>query len=361
MFKVIVVEGVTFQPKHEIYVDNFPWARNWNGGHQGSFSFKVSELDLEPETRRTNLWPIENWLVVEWNGTPIYAAIITNHKYNRASRTVTISYADIWWFWTRRFVLSDRTNELATFYIDWKKVSYRTVAIRAVKRGIEGDGPLWWELPIAFPAEGPAGTLDRKVWGYSLEKVMDLLTEAMEAGDLNIDFRPRWNTAGGNLEFVMEINGTGPLLEYDLDAEDSPVLDLDYEIDANQLANNVYGTGEGSEVDMVVRTSANPESSMYVALEAVYSGKRVDDKERLQSLVTAQRKNFNQTRRQAGLKVRADGPPNISDFKLGSTIRWRTIDDPYLEPLWNEQTLIGFSGSLKPDVTLVLSEFWVGM
>lgn len=360
MYKVIVVEGITFQPKHEITLDDLPWSRTWNSGHQGSFSFKVSELDLQPELHRTNLWPLENWIVVEWDGTPIYAAIITNHDYKRSTRTVTVSYADIWWFWERRHVLSDRTAEAGQFMYDWKNITYRAQAIRAVKRGIEGDGPLHWDLPIVFPSEGPAGTVDRQVWGYALESVQDVVGEAMEAGDLNIDFRPRWGVGVG-LEFVMEINGAGSLIEYDLDAEESPVLDLDYKVSGERLANHVYGTGEGSEEDMIIRVSSKPTESPYPALERVVAGKQVDTKPRLQALVSAERIRYDQMLRQVALKVRAEGPPAVSIFRLGATVNWRTINDPYLPTTWNNQTLIQVSGSLKPEVILSLSEFWSGM
>lgn len=359
MYKVTVLEGVTFQPKLEIFVENFPWERKWNGGHQGSFSFKGSEIDLRPELHRTNIWPLENWLVVEWNNTPVYAAIITDHQYKRSTQTITISYADIWFFWDRRFVLDDRSADAGGFVLDWKKISYRTLAIRAVKRGLIGDGPLWWDLPIIFAPE-TAGTLDREVWGYSFESVQALLSEAMEGGDLNIDFRPRW-AAAGNLEFVMEINGSGTLLEYDLDAHHSPVLDLDYKVDGTLLANHVYGTGEGSEVDMVVRNSSKPSASTYPALERVISGKQVTSKPRLQALVSAERINYDQMLRQTTLKVRPEGPPSVDKFRLGATVRWRTVNDPYLPNTWHQQTVIQISGSLKPEVNLVLSEFWSGM
>ena len=63
----------------------------------------------------------------------------------------------------------------------------------------------------------------------------------------------------------------------------------------------------------------------------------------------------------AALEVRAEGPPSLTSFRLGAKVRWRTITDPYLTDAWNEQTLIQFSGSLKPKVNLALSEFWVGM
>lgn len=357
MYKVTVVEGVTFQPKHEIFLDDFPWSRVWNAGHQGSFSFKVSELELQPELHRTNLWPLENWLVVEWNGTPVYAAIITDHAYKRSTRTVTVSYADIWWFWERRNVLSNRTADAANYLYDWQNITYRAMAIKAVKVGIDAEpgSPLSWHLPIVFPSEGSAGTVDRKVYGYSFESVKSLLDEAAKAGDLNIDFRPRWSSYG-SLEFVMDINAFGPVLEWDLDAVDTPVVDLDYKVSGSRLANHVFGTGEGSEEDMLVRTSSKPIASPYPALERVISGKSVDTKERLQALVSAERIGHDAMIRQSVLTVRAEGPPSVASFQLGSPVSWRTISDPYVPNIWNQSIVIQISGSLKRDVTLTLAE-----
>lgn len=355
MYRVVLVEGVTFQPKHELFLEDLPWSRTWNSGHQASFSFKVSAMEDQPELHRTNLWPLENWIVVEWDGTVVYAALLTDHDYDRESRTVTIPYADIWWFWDRRHVLSDRTSEAGQFLYDWQNISYQTLAIRAVKRGLEGEGPLWWDLPIVFPAE-TSGTLDRKVYGYAFESVQDLLSEAMEAGDLNIDFRPRWSTAG-TLEWVMEFNASGSMLEYDLDAEDSPVTGLKYKVAGSRLANHVYATGEGSEEDMLVRMSTKPIASPYPALERVISGKSVDSGPRLQAFASAERIGHDAMLRQVNMKVRAEGPPPVSSFRLGSMVRWRTIDDPYLPNIWHEQPIIQIAGSLKRDVTLSLAEF----
>lgn len=357
-FRVTLVSGASFMPVYDLPIDDFSWKRVWNTGHQGTLSFKVSELELLPELHRTSLWPLEYWLVVQWNSTPVYAAIITDHDYNWKSRTVTISYADIWWFWDRRHVLSNRTAQAGQFSYEWTNISYQTLAIRAVKRGLESaDGDLNWWLPIVFPAE-TSGTLNRDVYGYQFETVKELLDEAVDAGGLNLDFRPYWK-GDGSLGWVMEFDTAGMMLEYDLDAAHSPVLDLDYQVVGSRLANHVYITGEGSEEDMLVTTSQKPGGSPYPALERVIAGKSVDKMPRLQALVTAERTNHDATIRQCGLKVHADGPPNVGQFRLGSTVRWRTINDPYLPNVWHEQTLIEFSGSLKHEVTLTMTD-WGG-
>lgn len=357
-YKVIVVNGQNWMKEFELPVDDLPWKRVWNTGHQASLSVVLSELDLKPELHRTQLWPLEYWLVVEWDGVPVYAAIITDHDYNWKSRTFTIEYADIWWFWERRHVLSDRTAAAGQFSYDWKNISYETLAIRAVKRGLESaTGDLNWGIPISFPAE-TSGSLDRPVYGYQFETVKELLDEATQAGELNLDFRPRWAT-DGSLAWTMEFDTAEVVLEYDLDAAVSPVTDLDYSVIGSQLANHVYITGEGSEEDMLVTTSQKPGGSPYPALERVIAGKSVDKLPRLQALVTAERTNHDATIRHCGMKVLADGPPDVGMFRLGSTVRWRTVSDPYLPNVWHEQTLIEFSGSLKQEVVLTMTD-WGG-
>lgn len=357
-YRVVLVNGLSWTKELVLPIDDLPWKRAWNTGHQGTFSFKLSESEPVPELHRTQIWPLEYWIVVEWDGQPIYAAIITDHKYNWASRSATISYADIWWFWDRRHVLSDRTAQAGQYLFDWKKISYQTLAIRAVKRGIESaDGDLTWDLPISFPAE-TSGSVDREVFGYQFESVKELLDEAIDAGSLNIDFRPRW-TSGETLAWSMEFIQPATVLEYDLDAEISPVQDLDYQVVGSQLANHVYITGEGSELDMLVRTSQKPEGSPYPALERVIDGKSVNKLARLQALVTAERTSHDATIRQCGMKVLASGPPDVGRFRLGAKVRWRTINDPYLPNVWHEQTLVEYSGSLQRDVALVMTD-WGG-
>lgn len=358
-YRVTLVEGRSFVKIHDLPIEDLTWKRLWNTGHQASFSFKVSELDQKPELVRGNIWPLEYWIVVQWDNTPIYAALITDHQYKRSSRTVTVPFADIWYFWDRRHVLGNRTADAATYSFDWKNISYQTMAIRAVKMALleeEGSGMLW-DLPIVFPAE-TSGTVNREVWGYNFETVKEILDEASQAGEFNIDFRPRWS-ANDTLEWVMELDGSGTTLEYDLDAAISPVTDLDYNVVGAQLTNHVFGIGEGSEEDMLVRVSTKPSQTNYPAFESTVDGKNVDTRERLQALTTAHRFAHDATIRQATLKVLADGPPHVGQFRLGSTIRWRAEDDPYVPSQWHEQTVVEFSGSLQPEVSISMTD-WGG-
>lgn len=358
-FRVTLVEGRSFVKIHDLPIDDISWKRLLNTGHQGSFSFKVSELATKPELARGNIWPLEFWIVVQWNDTPIYAALITDHRYIRSSRTVTVSFADIWFFWDRRHVLGNRTAEAAGYSFDWKNISYQTQAIRAVKMGLleETDSPLLWDLPIVFPAE-TSGSVNREVWGYNFETVKEVIDEAIEAGEFDVDFRPRWSTAG-TLEWVMEINGAGTTLEYDLDAAISPVTDLEYNVVGSQLANHVFGIGEGSEEDMLVRVSTKPTATSYPALEGTVEGKSVNTTERLQALTTAHRTGRDAMIRQASMQVLADGPPNVGQFRLGATVRWRSVSDPYVPTIWHEQKIVEFSGSLQPEVSISMTD-WGG-
>lgn len=356
-YRVTVVDGASFMPVYDLPLDTMPWKRAWNTGHQGSLSFKVSAAEDAPELERTRIWPLEYWLVVQWNNTPVYAAIITDHKYNWKSRTVTVSYADIWWFWDRRHVLGNRSSDAGTYSMDWNNISYRTLAKRAVEYGIAGPGPLVWDLPIVLPSE-TSGTLDRTVQGYQFETVKEVLDEAADAGGLDIDFRPRW-ASDGSLQWVMEFSSDGSFLYYDMDAAEHPVLDLDYQVVGSRFANHVYARGEGSEVDMLVRQSSKPTATLYPALERVIDGKSVDKAERLQALVTAERTSHDAMIRQTSLKVHADGPPHVGEFRLGAKVHWRHANDPYLPTIWHEQTLIEFSGSLDKEVDLVMTD-WGG-
>lgn len=358
-YRVTLVDGGTFMPLYDLPIDALPWKRLWNEGHKSSFSFKVTAADVKPELVRTSIWPLEYWVVVQWNNTPIYAAIITDHKYSRASRTVTANIADIWYFWDRRHVLDNKTAEAGQYAFLWKNITYETMAIRAVKASLDQveESPLNWALPVKFPAE-TSGSVSREVWGYSFETVKEILDEAAEAGDFNIDFRPRW-ASDGSLEWVMEFDGSGQMLEYDLDADMSPVTDLDYTVVGSQLANHVFGIGEGSEMDMLIAQSSKPAWTKYPALEATVDGKNVDKRDRLQRLTSAHRISHDATIRQATLTVRADGPPDVGMFRLGSKVRWRTIEDPYVPTIWHEQTIVEMSGSLKSEVTLSMTD-WGG-
>lgn len=363
-YRVQLVDGQTWRPAMEIKPKSGSWGRARNSGRGGQCTIQANDPDHFEGTQRTPVWPFQQWIVVDWappgsvDWKILYAGVITEAAYDWATKVLALTHSDIWVFWDRRFVLADRTNDLASSKVTWSNISPQTMAVRAVKAGVNAQGsPLRYAMPVVFPAE-TIGALDRVIYGYSLETVRDILDDVMESENgPDIDFRPRWSTEG-TLEWVMEFNANKSVVfDYNLDADQTPVTGMTYQLSGTGLANKVYGLGEGTEKKMLVRQSSG-DLSPYPALEADESFKEVKKLTQLQDRTTGARKALDGAIRQVSLKVRDDGPPRVTDLRLGATIRWKADKDSWLLSGWSQGwELIEYSGPMTSgDVSLDFQE-----
>lgn len=369
-YRVQVVDGAiaspgsmpTWKPRLELPFESGSWERKRNSGGSGSLTLDT----LDPRfkgVQRSPIWPWQSWVVIEWRhpGSDswhvVYAGVITEVDYSWASKKITIQHSDVWSIWERRIVTNDRTNDIASSKVSWSGLSKATMIKRILQNAINPNGsPLYYDMPVLFPADVSGGE-SLTVYGYSFEKASDLIRDYIEEENgPDIDFRPRWST-DGRLEWVMEINpNTSRLWDYDLDAADASVVEMEYSLSGTGLANKVYGAGEGSERRTLVRQSDN-NNSPYLALEASEKFSTVKDLGKLQAMTTGDRQGRDGAIRQLDMTVRADGSPRLSELALGGSIRWKADKDTWLLSGWHTWELIAFSGNLTDEhVSLTTQE-----
>lgn len=361
MYRVCLVDTATWRRKMDITPKSGSWGRAQNAGRSGQCVLQAGDQSDPDAVIRSTTWPLLHFVVVEWLTSPLaapvilYAGIVTDTEYSWKSKDVTLSHADIWWLFTRRFVLKDRTSTFATkpskfVYVN---IDAATLAKMGIQGGTNGGSDPQYVLPIVLPANG-TGTIDRTIYGYDLETVQDILDEAIQAeGGIDIDFRPRWSTEG-TLEWVMDVNANKTtVLDWDLDAEETPVTDFNFRVAGSGVGNVVYGVGEGMEVDMKVH-AAKTAGSVYLALERQVAFKSVKNADALRRRTLGEMVPTNGAIRQIDMSVQADGPPHVGQFKLGSTIRWKADNDPWLLAGWSgDWELLEFSGAMtSPSVKL---------
>lgn len=364
-YRVQIVSAETWRPLMEVKPLSGSWSRARNAGRGGQMTVQVRGDEYAQDVRRLDTWPFQRWVVVEWASPGsedyrvLYAGAILNPRYSWLTGQLSISHTDIWAMWTRRLVLASRTASAATEHLKWTGMSLGMLAKRAVAAGLDPrESHLNYALPVVLPADVP-GTVDRTVYGYNFETVQDLLDEVLESeAGPNIDFRPRWSSEG-TLEWVMEFNANGSVVfDYDLDAEDSPVKDLEYALDGSHLANFLYGVGEGSEKKTLVRIS-DAQETPYIALEDVESFKEVSKLDRLQRLTTGSRLARDGAIRTMTMKVTADGPPKVTDLRVGASVRWKAEVDKYFLSGWSVGwELLEYGGSFgSEEINLVFQDF----
>lgn len=352
-YKVCLVDTGSWMKITDIKPLSGSWARALNGGRSGSMTLKAGDDGSLGPVIRSTTWPLETLVVVESASRIEFAGFVTTTKYSWKSKQVTLSLNDIWWIFAKRFLLDNRENTLTQSQLDFNNVDSRMIAKRAIEFGTNGGSEPEYNLPIVLPADS-SGTIDRTVYGYDMETIQDLLDDAMDGDDgVDLDFRPRW-ASDGSLEWVMETNANKTkFLEWDLDADDHNVTDFDFTIEGQGIGNIVYGLGEGSEVDMKVHAAKTPDS-VYLALERSVSFKDIKNTEALRRRTNGEMRPTNGAIRQISMTISGDDRPNVSDLHLGSTVKWRADNDPWLLAGWSgEWELLEYSGSMTdPEVKL---------
>lgn len=349
-YRVVLVDGRTWKQRMELQPLSAPWSQGLNSGKSGQMTLQAGDLDEPSIIIPDTTWPLNNWVVIEWNGRPVYAGIITDTEYDWKTKQVTLSHSDVWWFWSRRFVLSDRTSTFPKNSISWSGLRPMTMAKRVIQAGMNGGSDPNYALPIVFPADGAAGSSSRTVYGYNLETVQDILSELMESEHgFDLGFRPQWSAAG-TLEFGMDVDAfKGNVLEWDLDAEDTPVQSLKFRVAGSGISTGIYGVGEGSEKNMLAYMSPVRGTS-YPALETMESFKEVNTIPRLAARVLGVRHGSSGAIRQIDASVLASGAPGLHDFRLGSLVRWRAEKDTWLLSGWSEDwELLEMSGDVSSE------------
>jgi len=372
-YRVQVVDGrvetqgtaPTWKPRMELPFLSGSWERKRNGGGGGQLVLDARHPKFQG-TQRLPIWPWQSWIVIEWRHPSsdawhvVYAGVIISDSYDWKSKQITISHKDVWSIFDQRIVTTDRTNDIAGSKVIWSGLSKATMIKRIIQNSITSFGsPLMYDMPFLLPAD-EAGTEELTVYGYNFEKASDLINDYIEDdGGPDIDFRPYW-TSYGSLAWALEVNANKTKVwDYDLDADQSSVENLQYLLTGAELCIKVYGAGEGSERRTLVRQSDHNESN-YLAMEDSEKFSGVKDLTKLQSVTTGNRLGRAAAIRQIDMTVRADGSPRLNELALGGSVRWKADNDVWLTAGWHEWEVIALSGNLTDELIDITTQDMLG-
>jgi len=335
------------------------WQRKLNGIGTGDLTLHMdgigsgSHLSARRDDRRNLLTPWSRTVVRCWDDVPIYAGILTNPDVDGKKGTVSFRHAEF------REMLKHRTTLGAGGYTPNRRQvfageSLASLAGRLIRMAVEGPRPNY-ALPLVLPPVGMPGEASRTWSDFDLAYIEDELVEIQDdAGGPDVDFEPRWSADGGRLEWVPRI-GTlgGPLLEWVLPAPESPVSGFSLQGNANQQANVIYATGDGSEEKLLVRSAWA--TTDVPAIERVESYSQLKNGRALQSHADAEVLSRQKPPSDWPFSMQADGDPGVLDLRLGQQHRVWSMDDPWIFDGWKDDVrLIGFSGNLTTTIGLQL-------
>lgn len=324
------------------------WSRTLNASGTGQATFLVGDADSSGMPGRYLTEPVARTLVFEWDGTPIYAGIIWTRTYDRDAATVTVNYADPWSILGRRLVAAYSSAGMQGTSLSYGPLSLGTQVKRAIQAATAGAT---FGLPIALPAD-VGGAESRTYHGYHFPKWTDVVNDLMNVQyGPDVDFIPRWS-ASGSFEWLLLAGVPEPaLLVWMLTAGKDGATGLTVTEDANNVANHVIATGQGTEVDLITRSAIHG-ASPYPALVKTVSFSQETSPEVVQAHADAELALAKQPTEQWGFNILTGSEYDVTQLRPGVGVRANISGDPWLADGFRHLRLIGFSGSLDPKVNL---------
>lgn len=328
-------------------IENPPWARKLNASGMGQASFYVGDVDSTGMPGRYLSEPILRTLAFEESGVPVYAGIIWTRTYDRDAGKVTVSYADLNSIFGKRLVAAYSSAGVQGTSVGWNDLSLGTQVKRAIAQATTGTT---FALPIIYPAD-VAGSADREYKGYHMPVAADVIEDLIETQyGPDVDFIPEYNSAGA-LRHRLVVDPAPSLLVWNLTAPKDGALGLTVTEDANNVANHVIATGQGTEVDMLVR-SAISGASPYPGLVKVVNASQETDGARLQAIADAELAANLTPTQQWSFGVVIGEEYKLSQLYPGAGVRAYMQGDPWMDDGFYYLRLIGFSGDFGPKVQL---------
>lgn len=344
--RVWSVSTADWKTKALISPTDCPWSRAPNTGASHTAEFKVNDKATATHMKAGLLDPLDRIIVVEDGGVVTYAGFIWDDDYDDDEQSLSVTHDDIWSLIELRLIAEDRTSSIRTWKKTYTGLSYDTIAKRIMQLATTGIGRT---IPIRYEDDYPGGE-KRTYNGYNLDTALDALTEIMDLDDgPDIDFRPEW-APDGSLRWTMRTGDLSPeaqTIEVNLAAPKNELKGIKYHRSARNTATHQVAVGEGSGVDMLVRTASRTGT---IALEVIDQFKNVKDTTQLQKNATsalAARKLI----RQIDFSIRADSPRfgNMWDLKPGTLVRWYSLGKPCIPDGWHTSEIIRYSGNVTSD------------
>jgi hypothetical protein len=163
-----------------------------------------------------------------------------------------------------------------------------------------------------------------------MQYVVDMISGLMDEG-LDIYFRPQyadgvftWTMQGGN---AWTSGATRELFATDLTG-------FSEQVDGNRVTNNADRVGEGSEINLLVRSMPNPASPLPL-LERITMSKNVSDPNQLAAMALQDLITYGAPTVERSFKVLAG-----SGIDVGDTVRVNFVDDAFEDNGWQTHRVV---------------------
>lgn len=344
MLQAFSCDAFTGQIVDEVPVSAFSWGRLLSARGDGSVSIPLDGSFSKLALRDLLL----HWgriLRLDRDGVTQYGGYVIGRPYERGSSTVGVQLGDLWALTARRGAWDHSAPNVEA----WKETVTGPLAYQAAAALIRGrdTGPPVpdMRIPVTIPAfSGTAVT--RTYYGYDLDMVGDVHADLLDEG-LDIYYQPR-NIGNGDFDWLMRAGkgwSSGVNREFHVTSDDV-VTSFVEASDGARITNNARYVGEGSEVDMLVRSNRNL-SSPYPLLDRVTDRKNVKNLAQLSALADQDLAAFEFQTTQWDFKVTADTPIDVGD-----TVRLWFDGDPWIADGYHDRRVVKVMGDLSDQITV---------
>lgn len=337
MFQAYSCDSLTGATLDRMPVSDASWEQLLSAGGDGKVSIPLDGTFTKLQLRNlTQEW--SRMICLEYEGVVRYMGYVLGRSYNRGKRELELDLGDMWSLLPRRGAWDHSAPNVEK----WNTTVVGSLAHHAAAALIRGRDTSSRQpdmrIPVTIQGQ-PTGTISRSYYGYHVETVDDIWQKLMEEG-LDIYLEPRW-IRNGDCDWLMWADkgwSSGRTHEFYVTSDQSPVSRFSEKTDSGRVTNNARRVGEGTEVDMLVRSMRN-ESSPYPLLDRITASKTVSKAEQLEKMVDNDLEMYWHPTVQWEFEIHISNMP-----KPGDLVRLNFYGDPWVADGWHTRRVVKVSG-----------------
>lgn len=355
MWSFVICDSNSGRPIKRVQPSAGNARRIMNGVGSGTHTFQLRDERFKmPRATWRNLaikWA--RTLVICWDDVPVYAGLLTKHRYRPRTGAMVFEHAELRTILARRHPYGVDGFETGDLEILNKAIQGHARAV--IEAGLLLGAPRW-NFPIVLPPDQSGG--ESELYPYWDLVLIEEMLHNIQARGLEIDFLPRWK-ANGYLEYEVRLGApllAGNTFSYAVSAERSGIMDLEIVEDGTDQLTGVIAAGNGAEALMRYAKAGEMPGSEVPYLDTSRPFKDEADQGKLTQIAETHLREHREATKQYDLKVLASGRRNPARFIPGSTVELAFQDDPFELDETVTNRVLGLSMNMTHGVTLELQK-----
>lgn len=325
-------------------VSSFSWESLLSARGNANVTIPLTEKQ-DKDFLRPYLEPWQYLIALERDGVVKYGGYVIPGSYTRGVSSVSVELGDFWAMLGRRIMTAPGVTNIEK----WSTTLTGPRALHAatlVALNRDRASTPASTFPMTIPGGWTGESVTRPYRGYEMTYVHDKLSSLMDEG-LDILFKPRW--VGGVFGWLMQGGDawvTGVTRELNVTADESDVTEFSERTDGARITNNADRVGEGSEVDLLVRSWPDVSSTLPL-LERITMSKSVSDVNQLSALALQDLATYRTATVQWDFKVTAG-----TEIEVGDTVRMIFDGDLWIPDGIYTRRVVKIAGDMSDQISV---------